>query len=165
MMDIINYNCICLRLPGVFIMQYIVELFVYIVRIISKSRESTLSPDLKDLSIFVVPKFHFLWTDLRLDRAAPQAFDNLFLKTDSSKHLIINEIPLSEVKRPRGRAVSAPDFGSRGRGFESRWRRDSSRTLTALYCTEPFMFTLPSTRNDWNTVEGMVYRKEHKDLF
>ena len=31
-------------------------------------------------------------------------------------------------KRPRGRAVSAPDFGSRGRGFESRWRRDSSRT-------------------------------------
>ena len=30
------------------------------------------------------------------------------------------------VKRPRGRAVSAPDFGSRGRGFESRWRRDSS---------------------------------------
>ena len=31
-------------------------------------------------------------------------------------------------KRPRGRAASAPDFGSRGRGFESRWRRDSSRT-------------------------------------
>ena len=31
-------------------------------------------------------------------------------------------------KRPRDRAVSAPDFGSRGRGFESRWRRDSSRT-------------------------------------
>ena len=31
------------------------------------------------------------------------------------------------LKRPRGRAVSAPDFGSRGRGFESRWRRDSSR--------------------------------------
>ena len=51
-------------------------------------------------------------------------------------------------KRPRGRAVSAPDFGSRGRGFESRWRRDSSRTYTALHCTEPFMFTLPSSRND-----------------
>ena len=32
------------------------------------------------------------------------------------------------LKRPRGRAVSAPDFGSRGRGFESHWRRDSSRT-------------------------------------
>ena len=32
------------------------------------------------------------------------------------------------AKRPRGRAVSAPDFGSRGHGFESRWRRDSSRT-------------------------------------
>ena len=27
------------------------------------------------------------------------------------------------AKRPRGREVSAPDFGSRGRGFESRWRR------------------------------------------
>ena len=32
-----------------------------------------------------------------------------------------------DVKRPRGRAVSAPDFESRGRGFESRWRQDSSR--------------------------------------
>ena len=32
------------------------------------------------------------------------------------------------LKRPRGRAVSAPDFGSWVRGFESRWRRDSSRT-------------------------------------
>ena len=30
--------------------------------------------------------------------------------------------------RPRGRAVSAPDVGSWGRGFESRWRPDSSRT-------------------------------------
>ena len=35
-------------------------------------------------------------------------------------------IPVSP-KRPHGRAVSAPDFGSRGRGFESRWRRDSSQ--------------------------------------
>ena len=34
----------------------------------------------------------------------------------------------SKEKRPRGRAVSAPDFGSRSRGFESHWRRDSSRT-------------------------------------
>ena len=31
-------------------------------------------------------------------------------------------------KRPRGRAVSSPDFSSQGRWFESRWRRDSSRT-------------------------------------
>ena len=30
--------------------------------------------------------------------------------------------PQKFTKRPRGRAVSAPDFGSRGRGFESRWR-------------------------------------------
>ena len=36
--------------------------------------------------------------------------------------------PLYKQKRPRGRAFSAPDFGSRVRGFESRWRRDSSRT-------------------------------------
>ena len=37
-------------------------------------------------------------------------------------------IPTNDVKRPRGRAVSAPDFGSWGRWFESRWRRDSSQT-------------------------------------
>ena len=35
---------------------------------------------------------------------------------------------LYEPKRPRGWAVSAPDFGSQGRGFESCWGRDSSRT-------------------------------------
>ena len=40
----------------------------------------------------------------------------------------IHSFTYSVLKRPRGRAVSAPDFGSRGRGFESRWRRDSSRT-------------------------------------
>ena len=57
-----------------------------------------------------------------------------------------------ELKRPRGRAVSAPDFGSRGLGFESRWTRVSVLTLTALHCTEPFMFTLPSSWYDWNTV-------------
>ena len=28
--------------------------------------------------------------------------------------------PDQTEKRPHGRAVSAPDFGSRGRGFESR---------------------------------------------
>ena len=32
----------------------------------------------------------------------------------------------SSGKRPRGRAVSTPDFGSRGHELESRWRRDSS---------------------------------------
>ena len=44
----------------------------------------------------------------------------------------ITECNMSQLmrlrKRPRGQAVSAPDFGSRGRGFESCWRRDSSRT-------------------------------------
>ena len=29
------------------------------------------------------------------------------------------------LKRPRGRAVSAPDFGSRGHGFESSWRLEA----------------------------------------
>ena len=58
-------------------------------------------------------------------------------------------------KRPRDR-VSASDFGSRGRGFESHWRRDSSPTWTALHCPEPFMFILPSSRNDWNTVKRDV---------
>ena len=43
------------------------------------------------------------------------------------KHLNDRLYPLL-MKRPRGRAVNAPDFGSRGRGFESRWKRDSSRT-------------------------------------
>ena len=60
------------------------------------------------------------------------------------------------VKRLRGRTVSAPDFESRGRGFESRWRRYSSQSQTELHCTEPFMFTLPSSRNDWNTIERDV---------
>ena len=32
------------------------------------------------------------------------------------------------TKRQRGGAVSTLDFRSRGRGFESRWMRDSSRT-------------------------------------
>ena len=40
-----------------------------------------------------------------------------------------------ELKRPRGRAVSAPDFGSRGLGFEYRWMRDSVLIYTALHCT------------------------------
>ena len=51
------------------------------------------------------------------------------------------------MKCPCGRAVSALDFRSGGRGF---------RTWTALHCTEPFMFTLPSSQYDWNTVERDV---------
>ena len=35
--------------------------------------------------------------------------------------------PSTILKCPRRRAVSASDFGSRGRGFKSRWRRDSFR--------------------------------------
>ena len=44
---------------------------------------------------------------------------------DRSGQIVQTQIRL---KRPRGWAVSAPDFGSRGRGFESRQRRGSSRT-------------------------------------
>ena len=53
-------------------------------------------------------------------------------------------------KRRRGRAVSASDFGSWGRGFEYRWRQDSSRTQKAFHCTEPFVFTFHRLENDWN---------------
>ena len=35
-----------------------------------------------------------------------------------------NYLSYPRKKRPHGRAVSAPDFGIRGRGFDSRWRRD-----------------------------------------
>ena len=51
--------------------------------------------------------------------------------------------------------------GSRNRGFESSWRRESSRIKTALYCTEPFMSSLQSSRCDWNTVERDVQLLNH----
>ena len=61
-----------------------------------------------------------------------------------------------ELKRPLDPAVSAPDLGSRDLGFESCWRWDSALTITALHCTEHFMFTLPLFWYDWNTVEKDV---------
>ena len=55
--------------------------------------------------------------------------DHDMMKTFQTRLKKSKEInPAKNRKRPRGRAVSAPDFGSWGRGFESRWRRDSSRT-------------------------------------
>ena len=42
---------------------------------------------------------------------------------------------------------------ARGPGFESYWRRDT-KFLNGASCTEPFMFTLPSTRNVWTTDNG-----------
>ena len=66
---------------------------------------------------------------------------------------------LLNSEQPRGRAVSAHDFGSRGLGFESRWKRDSFRT--ALHCAEPFMFTLPSS---WNTVEKDAKTAAHPSI-
>ena len=54
---------------------------------------------------------------------------DLFTASIAFKNCNVSMPPFSFALLPaRGRAVSAPDFGSRGRGFESRWRRDSSRT-------------------------------------
>ena len=53
---------------------------------------------------------------------------NLFKISMPWKINALHEHSKKKLKRPRGRAVSASDFGSRGRGFESRWRRDSYRT-------------------------------------
>ena len=55
-------------------------------------------------------------------------------------------------KRPRGQAVSAPDFGSWGCSFESRWRQILPEPKQH-FIAQSFMFTLPSSQNDWNTVE------------
>ena len=64
---------------------------------------------------------------LFLDRLIPWWLPELRAHTYTFANNL--KLPFFEsTKRPRGRAVSAPDFGSRGRGFESRWRRDSSRT-------------------------------------
>ena len=71
------------------------------------------------------PKF---WTD-----RSEQTQIRLLLEEQSDQDLHCLPFRLHRLdsllyeKRPRGRAFSAPDFGSRGRGFESRWRRDSSR--------------------------------------
>ena len=46
-------------------------------------------------------------------------------------------------KRPCGRVVSPPDFGSHGPRFKSCWRH-----CMALYCTEPFIIILPSSHYD-----------------
>ena len=58
-----------------------------------------------------------------LRKEIPYLLDSDFIEPSQS-----DWSSLCILKRPRGRAVSAPDNGSRGRGFESRWRRDSSRT-------------------------------------
>ena len=67
-------------------------------------------------------------------QAGPGSVPKFTSTSITVKQLLIKNINQSKsslidmTKRPRGRAVSAPDFGSRGRGFESHWRRDSSRT-------------------------------------
>ena len=50
------------------------------------------------------------------------------------------------MKCPDGRVVSAPDFESRGPGFESRWRQNPARDCMALHCAEPFIIALPLSR-------------------
>ena len=51
-------------------------------------------------------------------------------------------------KCPRGRAVSAPDFGSRGRRFESRWRQDFSPNLNGASLHRAF-HVHPSIVSKW----------------
>ena len=51
------------------------------------------------------------------------------------------------TKRPAGRLISAPDFGSCGPGFESHWRRNLAHDLTALFLYralhyQPFIFSI-----------------------
>ena len=59
-------------------------------------------------------------------------------------------------KRPVGRVVSTPDFVSRGPGFESRWRRNTTHDRTALRYSGPFTINLSSSRYDLNNVERDV---------
>ena len=54
----------------------------------------------------------------------PETIEN----KENEVHNTVYVLFFSCTKRPQGRAVSAPYFGSRGHWFESRWRRDSSRT-------------------------------------
>ena len=40
------------------------------------------------------------------------------------------------MKRPGGRVISAPDFGSKSPGPESHWRQTSAHDCMALNCTD-----------------------------
>ena len=46
------------------------------------------------------------------------------------------------------------DFGSRGPGFESLWRQNSTHDYMVFHCTEPFIINLPSC--DIDNVERAV---------
>ena len=56
------------------------------------------------------------------------------------------------LKCPIGRVISAPNFGSYGPGFESRWRRNLADDYKAFHSTESFIITLSSSRFDFNNV-------------
>ena len=47
-------------------------------------------------------------------------------------------------------------FGSRGLGFESRWKWNSTRDCTTLHRTESFVISLLLSRYDLNNVERAV---------
>ena len=49
--------------------------------------------------------------------------------------------------------VKAPNFRSHDPRFESCWRQNSAHDYMALYCTEPFIIIITSTRYDLNNVE------------
>ena len=80
----------------------------------------------------VLPLIVTLFNDILRNGEVPDSFKSGILtplhKKDKDPTSLDNYRGITVSKRPRGRAVSAPDFGSRGRAFESRWRRDSFRT-------------------------------------
>ena len=51
--------------------------------------------------------------------------------------MLLHVGPYEPQKRPRGRAVSAPNFGSRGRGFESRFSNLNGASLHCAFHVHP----------------------------
>ena len=71
---------------------------------------------------------------------------------------------LKILKRLGGQVISAPDFGSRGPGFESHWRRNSAQDYMTLHYTEMFTITPPSARYYLNNIEKDVKPKQSSSL-
>ena len=78
--------------------------------------------------------------------------------------ILLNAGPVK--KRPGGRVVIAPDFGSWGLGFESRWRRNSAHDCTALYCTGPFHYhpLIVSILLKWFLLNNVEWDVKHKNI-
>ena len=89
--------------------------------------ESSLSA--KSISWFCHVAAHLCLTSYTmkgLQNSSPLLLPNLLYYQPHPSLAITNPVIdyCKKQRRPRGRAVSAPDFDLRGREFESRWRRD-----------------------------------------